>query len=222
MSYEFDHLFVFCPLDAPGAEYLLGCGFKEGLPNAHPGQGTRCRRFFFQNSYLELLWVQNENEVLSKPVKPMALWERSRHGQTGYSPFGLGLRPKPGGLITPPFPTWAYRPSYLPAGYEISVAGSASSISDPLIFVLPFGGRPDEYSSDRSQPLNHACGARKMTGIEITLASRRKSETIETMEKMGLVYFKLGTEPLAEIIFDDGESGSLLDCRPHMPIVLKW
>jgi hypothetical protein len=49
-----DHVFVMCSKGAPEAEALLRVGLREGAGNTHPGQGTACRRFFFENAYLEL------------------------------------------------------------------------------------------------------------------------------------------------------------------------
>jgi hypothetical protein len=43
-----------CSKGAPEAEALLRVGLREGAGNTHPGQGTACRRFFFENAYLEL------------------------------------------------------------------------------------------------------------------------------------------------------------------------
>ena len=57
MPLQFDHLFICTSVGAPDAERLVAFGLTEGEPNVHPGQGTACRRFFFRNAYLELLWV---------------------------------------------------------------------------------------------------------------------------------------------------------------------
>jgi hypothetical protein len=39
----------------------------EGEPNTHPGQGTACRRFFFRNAFLELVWVRDPAEAQGEP-----------------------------------------------------------------------------------------------------------------------------------------------------------
>ena len=77
------------------------------------GSGTACRRFFFHNAYLELLWVSDEGEARGESVEPLRLWERWRHQRTGFSPFGLALRPHDGHTRRAlPFDTWAYRPAF--------------------------------------------------------------------------------------------------------------
>ncbi|SRR5712691_9935264 len=69
MSVDLDHLIVFCSAGAPEAEDLVRLGLTEGSPNIHAGQDTTNRRFFFQNGFIELLWVSDPNEVQSEPVR---------------------------------------------------------------------------------------------------------------------------------------------------------
>jgi hypothetical protein len=224
MTLEIDHLFVCCSPGAPEAELLLGSGFSEGQPNTHPGQGTSCRRFFFRNGYLELLWIHDEREVRSDLVTPSALWERIHYRQTGYSPFGIGLRHsmEDAGPLELPFTTWAYRPPYLPPSLEICVADTGRQIAEPFIFVLPGGARPDEPQPGRRQPLVHTCGAEGLTNIEITVVSEPGSTALKTIEQVGMVVVKVGMAPLVKVKFDNGRSGEILDCRPSMPLVLRW
>jgi hypothetical protein len=73
---ELDHVFIFCSEGAPEADALAQRGVTEGSSNAHPGQGTANRRFFFGNAYLELLWVSDPVEARSEEVHRTRLWER--------------------------------------------------------------------------------------------------------------------------------------------------
>src|SRR5438552_2528909 len=114
MHVELDHLFICTSVGAPEADRLIGFGLREGAPNQHPGQGTACRRFFFHNAYLELLWVVDSAEAQAESVRRTGLWERwSRRGRAA-SPFGLGVRPDGPEEQEVPFPGWEYRPPYLP------------------------------------------------------------------------------------------------------------
>jgi hypothetical protein len=54
---------VFTDQPQEAAARLSAFGLSEGTPNMHPGQGTPCRRFYFQNAYLELVWVSSEVEI---------------------------------------------------------------------------------------------------------------------------------------------------------------
>jgi hypothetical protein len=88
---KLDHLFICVSDGAPEVEQLLAFGLNEGQANIHPGQGTACRRFFFRNAYLEFLWLRDVEEAQAEPARALALRQRCRYQQTGYSPFGLGV-----------------------------------------------------------------------------------------------------------------------------------
>lgn len=89
---ELDHVFIFTQEPEQVANSLQEFGLGEGTPNIHPGQGTACRRFFFHNAYLELVWVINPEEIKNPAITKMRLWERSLDHSLGYCPFGLCFR----------------------------------------------------------------------------------------------------------------------------------
>src|SRR3954465_7960291 len=123
MASEFDHVFICVSVGGKEADALATCGLTEGTGNTHPGQGTACRRFFFANAYLELLWVVDSTEAGSEPARRTRLLDRWALRRAGACPFGVILRPSVDALETrPPFPTWSYTPPYLPAGLVIDVA----------------------------------------------------------------------------------------------------
>src|SRR5262249_28504013 len=121
MSVELDHLFICVSAGAAETETLAAFGLSEGAPNQHPGQGTACRRFFFGNAYLELLWVTDPAEAQAAPISSTGLWGRWAGRNAAACPFGLCFRPgvEPGG--TPPFACWEYRAPYLPEGMNFKV-----------------------------------------------------------------------------------------------------
>ena len=149
MTVELDHMFVCTACGAPEAELLAALGLLEGTPNTHPGQGTANRRFYFRNAMLELVWVRDEDEAQSPLVAPTNLWERWRYSETGFSPFGICLRPvapddAPQNAL--PFETWPCRPPYLPPGMHIAIATGTSEV-EPLLFAAPISRRPDAVAA---------------------------------------------------------------------------
>jgi hypothetical protein len=86
------------------------------------------------------------------------------------------------------------------------------------LFVLPKGSRPLE----RWQPLEHVCGAKGVSDIEITVVKSRKLAALVAIAQIGIVIFKIERELSTEIEFDDGRSGATLDCRSDLPLVLRW
>jgi hypothetical protein len=67
---EIDHIFICAQPGAPEAEALVRFGLVEGSGNTHPGQGTANRRFFFDNAFIELLWLVNAAEADSATTRP--------------------------------------------------------------------------------------------------------------------------------------------------------
>src|SRR5438552_13949741 len=122
MPTELDHIFMCASHNADEADRLTAIGLTEGEANRHPGQGTACRRFFFRNAYLELVWVADEEEARGALAAPTRLWDRwTGRGAGAVCPFGVVLRPASEAEREPPFAFWPYRPPYLPAPLAIDV-----------------------------------------------------------------------------------------------------
>jgi|SRR5215208_2417898 len=226
MSVELDHIFICTEVGATEADQLVAFGLTEGTSNLHPGQGTANRRFFFHNAMLELVWVREEREARSPPITPTRLWERWRYRFTGYSPFGVCLRPMVqhavAGPAALPFATWEYRPPYLPPELHIDVA-TGTAASEPLVFATPYSGRPDALPEERRQPLVHPEGVVEITGLRITLPRGKPiSGVVRALQRTGVVSFETGNDHLAEIEFDHGSQGQSADFWPLLPLRFRW
>ena len=222
-SISFDHLFICTSIGAPAAERLVAFGLAEGEPNRHPGQGTACRRFFFRNAYLELLWVGDPNEAQSDLVRPTHLWERWSRRDAGSCPFGLCFRPSAEHAGEPPFATWDYRPPYLPDSVSLAVGTNAAALTEPFLGYLPFVRRPDSAPPSRLQPMDHPAGLRELT--RVTLSGpwpERASEELKSLTHCELIGWRKSEAPLAELGFDGEQSGKTQDFRPALPLVFHW
>jgi hypothetical protein len=240
-----DHVFVLCAQGAPEAARLIALGLVEGSPNTHPGQGTACRRFFFANAYLELLFVTDETEARAEPARATRLFERWSRRRTGTSPFGIVLRPAdraaesasdlpPGGKrlgddapategaaagSAPPFPTWSYRAPYLPPGFSIEVA-AGTSIEEPELFYIPFARRPDRIGRE---PIAHGIPAVEITAVGVGVAGLgARSAAAQVVEDIGVVTFAPAGEHFMALTFDGGARGGTADLHPDLPLVLRW
>jgi hypothetical protein len=221
-GFELDHLFVWSEVGGPEAERLVAFGLTEGSPNPHPGQGTACRRFFFRNAYLELLWVHDAAEAQTRPAGQTELWARWNSRQAGASPFGVGLRPAQAGVSGIPFPAWEYRPSYLPAGLAIHV-GSNVPLSEPFWFYMGFARRPDDPRWPTRQPLEHAAGLGEITSVRLSGPGLgRPSEVGRAVARLPEVTLADAPEHLAEVTFDLGGQGRSEDFSPTLPLQFRW
>ncbi len=83
-----DHIFIFTNDNGKIADELVQFGLTEGSSRVHIGQGTTNRKFYFENFFLEILWVHNEEELKSDITKPTGLWQRADFNSSN-SPFGI-------------------------------------------------------------------------------------------------------------------------------------
>jgi Glyoxalase-like domain len=211
---QLDHVFVFAPLGAPAADLLVSAGLVEGPPNVHPGQGTANRRFFFTNGMLELLWVHDEAEARSARTAPSKLWERSQWQQRGTSPFGLCWRHVAEVAGHEPFPTYPYRPLYLPEGEAIPTATLSKDPNQPMGFLVP-----DAFLAGPKRPLPPRSERRIR---KLVLRQPRLDPTwrmIAAMDTEGLVVFEDG--PVCMELWLEGE-GVHADLRPAgVPLMVR-
>jgi Glyoxalase-like domain len=214
-----DHVFICCSVGGGEADSLKALGLTEGTPNVHPGQGTACRRFFFSNAYLELVWVSDPREAQSETGLPTRLWERWAGRSQGACPFAIILRPEgEGNPSGPPFPSWSYRPSYMPAGVAIEI-GRGTPLTEPEFMYLGFQrGRP---RSGR-EPIDHDLPVRALTGVTVGGPIGPLSEIAASFQAAGLVAFRSSADYVLELVFDGGAASQRADLRPVLPLVFHW
>jgi len=86
---EFDHVFCMVTPDGEAARLLERNGWLLDAGTAHAGQGTRNRRLWWPEQFLELLWVADSDEARSNQLR---LDVRADWVSSGASPFGIALR----------------------------------------------------------------------------------------------------------------------------------
>jgi hypothetical protein len=217
---EIDHVIVCCDVGAPQAEALVDAGVLEGSGNVHAGQGSANRRFFFQNAYLELLWIDDLAQAKREPARRTRLWERWQRRGEGASPFGIALRPSD--LQTgerPPFPTWAYHAPYLPANVAIGIALN-TPLSEPEFLHIAFATQP---GAKRREPLQHPVGLSRLTGVRIggPHGDGVRSQAAKAVAAGGLVAFFEAPDHVMELVFDDGTRERRVDVRPALPLIVR-
>jgi hypothetical protein len=215
-----DHVFICTAVGAPSADWLRQFGLMEGSPNQHPGQGTACRRFFFRNAMLELLWVEDVAEARSEQTRRTNLWERWSEAGRVTSPFGIVLRPAPGTQEGCPFPSWEYSPSSMP-GLTLYIAEGAGP-EEPMWCYMKAGRSPAETPAERRQPLEHPAGLRDITALRIVCPSLDQTSLTLAMTRAGVISTNTGPEHLLEVQFDGGHQARHTDFRPRLPLVFRW
>ena len=211
-----DHVFVLCDETAPEAEALIEAGLDEGAANTHPGQGTACRRFFFRNLYLELLWVHDRTEAASESTQRLRLLERWVERRNA-CPFGVMLRSPSETLHEAlPFPSWAYRPKYLPGGAAIDVAEDAPLNEPQLLHFL--AGNP----TDPTRGTSHSVPTTRVMEVRIgTPFGTPSSLAGQWLAESRLVSFFPAQTWLLELNFSMTPT-TMLDFRPRLPLVIQY
>jgi hypothetical protein len=220
MAFEIDHLFVLAAIGAPEAGRLLDAGFIEGSPNTHHGQGTANRRFFFADAMLEFLWVTDPADAQAPPARDLHLWPRWTGRGSGASPFGVCVRPtaKHADDGPAPFAYWQYRPAYARA--PISIGANAARIDEPLLFALPRAAQVTEVV--REEPRKHANGVSALRSVCLSApAAGLASDEIRTLADIPGLHFEPSATHLLDITFD-GSGTHVVDCRPALPLILRW
>ena len=216
---ELDHVFILCDAGAPEADALPRIGIREGAGNTHPGQGTACRRFFFANAYLELLWVDDAAGAGSEPAKRTRLLDRWALRRAGACPFGVIVRPSTGSVeARPPFPAWRYTPPYLPAGLAIDVA-DGTPLAEPAVFHMAVQRGRGRSSA---QPIDHEPPLRTVSRVSIEgpLPSE-PSAARRALEGTGVFAFAEASAYLLTLDFSAAPE-AVADLRPGLPLVLRW
>jgi hypothetical protein len=217
MPLEVDHAFVTCAPGAPEGDALLKLGFVEGSGNIHPGQGTACRRFFFENFMLELLWVTDQREAQSDRTRRTRLWERCAQREQGVCPFGIVLRCADERASSAPFPVWSYTPGYVPSGMSIEIA-EGTTLQEPELFFLSFL----KGASNRApQPRDHAMPITQISGLAVgvpDLAGLSAASLTAAKHKL-LRYFE-SRQYVLEILFA-GAPEARFDLRPALPLLFR-
>ena len=215
MRIELDHLFVCTSPGASEAERLVQFGLHEGPPNQHPGQGTACRRFAFANAMIELIWVSDAMEAQGQSARHTSLWERWSGREGNASPFGICLRPVDSQDSKPPFPSWEYRPAYLPDPLFMNIG--EAGVEEPMWVYMSFMQRVHREQWFTEHPI----GIREITGLTLTTPVPLRSPVAQRILENEILSTRTGATSLLEIEFDGSRRKERVDFRPHLPFIFQ-
>lgn len=217
---ELDHVFVSAPGKERDTAVLKSHGFTHGASRVHDGQGSANACFFFDNAYLELIWLHNEAEIRSAAVEPLALWERTRWRQTGACPFGIAFRPR-GGERDWPAASWEYPAPFLPAGQSLPIVTPRGAAQEPMVFYsVASPGAPSSYPPEMAVPLEHAGKRLSLRRVCLESPAQSLSEQVRAVGQSGLLSFETGKQHHMRLEFENGSEE--LDLRPSLPLSIVW
>jgi O-acetyl-ADP-ribose deacetylase (regulator of RNase III) len=101
---------------------------------------------------------------------------------------------------------------------SIAVGTNSDILTEPMLFQISFGMRPDRYPPEKRQPLEHRVNLREITRVElVTPASNNPSPELQAVLNMGIIQQRLGEEYYVKLEFDGETSREKMDFRPRLP-----
>ncbi|NER18388.1 hypothetical protein [Spongiivirga citrea] len=236
---QVDHLNIWVENPELTKKKLNEIGFTslpDSLSPIHHGQGTTGRYFNFLNSYLELIFVYNQNELEENNNKNKDLDFTVRAGNriNGASPFSIALKVKDYQVDKIPFQTVLYHQDWMEENMNIhSAKSSKTNIQEPSVFVVypkiesdqfetlaDLKNIPEEYAIYR-EFFKHKNEVKKLTNIVITSTDKELgTDTIKACNKIQNLTIESGPEHLMELFFDNQVQGKTFDLRPELPLVI--
>lgn len=222
---ELDHAYI---LVSPGAADAIAALQRVGIvidtaPVRHEGEGTSSIAAFFENAYLELMWVDSSVSVDSAHQLDVAEFRRgTAWRETGASPFGVGLHFLSGSAseLTIPYRPDAVPESDPPASYLLLRQPAESLAAD--VFIMPEDRAVtswiERFRSRQPDRFAHPAGVRRVTRILVQGAHVQPSALAGL--DIRLVRFQESHGLLMKVQFDGGVRGDTLDLRPALPVIL--
>lgn len=197
-----DHIFIFTDDNGKVADELADFGLIEGSNRIHVGQGTTNRKFYFDNFFLEILWVHNANEIISDKTKPMGLWERAAYNTNRFSPFGLCLV-NSDDTETVFKNAFKYQPDYFPQGMEIDIIKNEDQTDLPWTFRLPFKGQ----KNNENEPRIHKNDISVLTNALFEYNSISENMFLANFKNQNQIQFVKSSRHWLNLIFDNSKQG---------------
>lgn len=227
---ELDHLFIWVSKGAPEAKAFEAIGLQPyGEATQHIGQGTASKVFIFENAYLELIWIEDEQAAAKNAARSaIDMRGRARWRQTGASPFGIGLHYLQGKASPAPFPTIPYWCEWMRPDTTIEFSKAITAQSEPMYFILPnylsvSDSALREFLRNRSSSMKpQGLAVKRITDVRINTAAKKLTTTAAMLTRNGVVTIKGSKTAVMELTFDAGKQGKRLDLQATLPLIIKY
>lgn len=223
---ELDHAYV---LVRPGAAAAINALRRVGIvidtqAVRHEGEGTTSIAAFFENAYLELMWLDPSVTVDSAHELDVAEFRRATAWrETGASPFGVGLHFLAGNVSDLSMPYRLDRvPESNPAAYYVILRQPAESLVAD-VFIMPHDGAVtswiERFRSRQRDRFAHPAGFHRISRV-VVHGTHAMPSALAGLD-VRLVRFQESSGPLMEVQFDGGTRGETWDLRPALPVILS-
>ncbi|GEM_PF-4564748 len=225
---EINHIFV-CLETAPNKLFLekIGLICSDNITK-HPQQGTASILIFFDNTYIELIWVEDATMAeIYAMYSGIDFISRCYSPEKVASPFGIALHLKSD--IIHPEHTHSNSSNHQPLEEFINFAAdNLATQTEPICFMIPesvaFLNIFNPLLEAHRKLINHPLGIKKLTNTRIAVSKTGNlTNPISMLETEGIVEIEQNASPLLELTFDYGIRGESIDLKSiGIPIVLKY
>jgi hypothetical protein len=224
---ELDHVYVVVPAGAVAAlQALRQAGLViDSSVSRHTGQGTASVAAFFENAYLELLWVDSAVAVDSLHRQDWADFTRAQAWrQSGASPFGVGLHFLSGTASDLKIPMRRDAAGWLrPGTYYVLLRQPAESLAADLFIVPGYSAITawvERHRSRRPDLFAHPLGVRRVTRAVVRGPGPHRPRAAALGPR--LISFEDASSPHLVLEFDGGQHHQTLDLRSVLPLVILY
>src|SRR5215831_13565500 len=212
----FDHASIMVSPGAPERAALEQVGLQISPDvNRNAGQGTASIAVEFQNSYLELVWVD-----ASVPVKPsleravQKFRNRVAWRTSGYCPFGIASRRTTDDKLTLPFPTWSWSADWMPKGAEMVMLTPREDTRSPALYIEPRALTDQAKQAALAAKFHHPLGVRRITSVRLVSPnSYQPIAPLSYLQQQRILSAGHGEQWLLELTFDSGKKKKSKDLR---------
>lgn len=219
---EPDHLYVWVSHSAPEGVVLRELGITQSPDTVKPGEGVEWITFAFENVYLELMWVSDEELFEER----WASWhephiQRANWRSPQASPFGLAFHQTD--LTRSEVPTM-----FRVDDWWDEQGGYVSSADAQTPFLMLMGPRyampePVWMTPAARSAAENAAGIDRLTKWSLATPVTTPHEALSLLEQRGALELTAGArEHLITLVFDEGRQGKMLDARPELPLVIRY
>ena len=221
----FDHASIMVSPGAPERAALEQAGLQISPDvNRNEGQGTASIAVEFQNSYLELVWV--DASVTVNPSAERAVQKfrnRVAWRTSGYRPFGIASRRTTDEKLALRFPTWSWAADWMPKGAEMVMLTPREDTRSPALYIEPRALTDQDKQAALAARFHHPLGVHRITSVRlVSPKTYQPIESLEYLQKQKIVGLRQSEEWLLELTFDDGKKKRSKDLRPTLPLLLRY
>lgn len=220
IPFELDHFALYVSDRAGAVAALERAGLTLGRDGIQRGTGAGHSIYFFDNTYLEVVWPEPGRPVFADG-HAMRIAERIADPGV-WCPLGLSFRPRvrPDDLnIELPIETWGYQAAFLPKdAVPIPIATSSEIPAEPLVFVSLVSGRPDRNTWPTTLQSDRRFA--EVVSARVTVSAQDISSALQALPALLPVEVLLGDASLLSLVFNVGPSAREIDLRPDLPLTL--